>query len=105
MPRPVTFPASMAFFCKIKMTHFLYMLVVMAHVEFWFLGLKFSAEDIKDSEPHPSSFGMGHKGEIVRLDMTKTWSTNRVQMEFNMSKGQQAKRIVERGRREKEQQL
>ena len=103
MPRPVTFPASMAFFCKRQNESiFLYMLVVMAHVEFWFLGLKFSAEDIKDSGAHPSSFGMGHKGEIVRLDMTKTWSTNGVGY---MSKEQQAKRIVERGRREKEQQL
>lgn len=58
---------------------FLYMLVVMAHVEFWFLGLKFSAEDIKHSGAHPSSFGVGHKGEIVRLDMPKTWSANGVQ--------------------------
>lgn len=50
--------------------------VVMAHVEFWFLGLKLSAKDVKDSRAYPSSFGVGDKGEIVWLDMTKVCSAN-----------------------------
>lgn len=65
----------MAFSCKDIFFFMLLIIVVMAHIEFWFLGLKFSAKDIEDSGAHPSSFGMGHKGEIVRLDITQTCRT------------------------------
>lgn len=70
--------------------------VVMAHVEFWFLGLKLSAKDVKDSRAYPSSFGVGDKGEIVWLDMTKVCSAN-----GRDSRHRERGPVVKRGRRER----